>query len=58
MKRFLIITCLVLTLANIGGGIAYACECLINGVVDCRGNKECWKDDAGKCHCTDYQMEE
>lgn len=54
MKRFLIIASLVLTLANVGAGIAYACECKQNGEVKCTGNKECWEDIFGKCHCTDY----
>jgi hypothetical protein len=56
MKRFLIIGSLVITLANIGAGIAYACECYEGGLLACKGNKECYRDANDKCHCSDYDQ--
>lgn len=57
MKRLLIIVGLLLTLCNVVGmGVAYACKCYEGGVLACEGNKECYHDANGKCHCTDYEV--
>ena len=55
MKRFLIIASLVLTLCNVGAGVAYACSCYENGVLACKtdGPGHCYKDAGGRCHCKD-----
>lgn len=58
MKRFLIIASLVLTLANVGAGVVYACTCFEHGQQVCSGNKECWHDAAGECHCTDWPIQD
>jgi hypothetical protein len=58
MKRFLIIASLVLTLANVGAGVVYACTCNENGQQVCSGNKECYHDENGRCHCSDYPPQE
>jgi hypothetical protein len=55
MKRFLMIAGLVLTLSNVGAGIAYACSCFENGLKACEtsGTGTCYHDANGRCHCDD-----
>lgn len=55
MKRFLMITGLLITLCNVGVGIAYACSCYENGVKACEttGTGVCYHDANGRCHCED-----
>lgn len=55
MKRFLTIAALLITLTNVGAGLAYACECFENGVKICTGNDHCYQDAGGKCHCKDAE---
>jgi hypothetical protein len=55
MKRLLMIAGLVITLCNVGAGIAYACSCYENGQIACStdGPGHCYKDAGGRCHCKD-----
>ncbi len=55
MKRILMTAGLLITLCNVGAGIAYACSCYENGVLACRtdGTGVCYHDANGKCHCED-----
>jgi len=55
MKRLLMIAGLVITLCNVGAGIAYACSCYENGQIACStdGAGHCYKDAGGRCHCKD-----
>ena len=55
MKRFLMIASLLITLANVGAGVVYACKCYENGEVACEGNDHCYHDAGGKCHCKDAE---
>lgn len=59
MKRLLMIAGLVITLCNVGAGIAYACTCYENGEKACEtsGAGHCYKDAGGRCHCVDQQEE-
>ena len=55
IKRLLMIAGLVITLCNVGAGIAYACTCYENGQPACStdGPGNCYKDAGGRCHCKD-----
>lgn len=55
MKRLLMIAGLVLTLCNVGAGIAYACSCFEGGEKACetKGTGVCYRDAGGHCHCED-----
>ena len=55
MKRFLMIAGLLITISNIGAGIAYACSCFENGQKACEttGTGNCYRDAGGRCHCVD-----
>ena len=55
MKRLLMIAGLVITLCNIGAGVAFACTCYEDGKKACSssGPGHCYKDAEGRCHCTD-----
>ena len=55
MKRFLMIAGLLITVSNIGAGIAYACSCFENGQKACEttGTGTCYRDAGGRCHCVD-----
>lgn len=55
MKRLLMTAGLLITLCNVGAGIAYACKCYEDGKLACEttGTGICWRDDNGRCHCED-----
>ena len=55
MKRLLMTAGLLITLCNVGAGIAYACKCYEDGKIACEttGTGVCWRDDNGRCHCED-----
>lgn len=55
MKRILMTAGLLITLLNVGAGIAYACKCYEGGVLACEtsGSGVCYHDAGGKCHCED-----
>lgn len=55
MKRLLMTAGLLITLCNVGAGIAYACSCYENGQIACStsGPGHCYKDAGGRCHCKD-----
>ena len=60
MKRLLMIAGLVITLCNVGVGIAYACSCWENGSKACEtsGPGHCYKDAGGRCHCVDQPADD
>lgn len=53
MKKFLLVTALAITLANVSVGVAYACTCY-DQVGSCSASgsgAECYHDAQGRCHC-------
>jgi hypothetical protein len=58
MKRFLMITGLVLTLSNVGLGIAYACSCTdpFGGCTATGEGATCEHQPNGLCKCTDGKI--
>ncbi|HEY0367137.1 MAG TPA: hypothetical protein VGC73_11735 [Pyrinomonadaceae bacterium] len=55
MRRFLMIAGLVLTLSNVGLGIAYACSCtdVFGGCTATGKGATCGHNSQGVCVCTD-----
>lgn len=55
MRRFLMILGLLVTLSNVGLGIAYACTCddAFGGCSASGAGADCHHDINGLCHCTD-----
>lgn len=55
MKRILITAGLLISLCNVGAGIAYACSCFEHGEKACEtsGTGTCYRDANDKCHCDD-----
>jgi hypothetical protein len=58
MKRFLMIAGLVLTLSNVGLGIAYACTCddVFGGCSASGEGATCGHDANGLCQCKDGKI--